>query len=534
LSLIQQDLPGLGASKQAIQKRADREGWKSADGEGVSWRYASGRGGPVEYHISVLPRATQAAISLRATASFEERSASAFCATQRGDLWRRFDGLSAKKKADAADRATALDDLAILLAAGVPKTAAEEEIAARSGFSASSLRRWQAEVRGADRSDWLPFLASHHPGRLKKVDFDGDAWEEFKTDFLRLERPTISSCYRRLEAKAKAVGWTITRTFASKWLTGGTPNRFRFKVKEEDPAGIMTLLGITIHWATPYSGQSKPIERAFRDMAQDLAKHPKFAGAYTGNNPMEKPENYASKAVPLDVFLATVAEGIREHNTREGRRSRVCGGELSFQAAFDESYAKSIVTKATDEQRALFLLAVEGVTARAPDGALFLAENRYWAPFLNEHIGKKLVVRFDPQNLHDELRVYRLDGSFIGAAPCLEAVGFDSSEAARAHKALRSRYDRANRDGAKALLAISIEQVAAAMPPPAHPTPLPETKVVRPLFPRAAGNLAVKQEPEPLLDDDEESDQQRAIRETMSLFRNREIGPDQIVGGSQE
>ena len=48
------------------------------------------------------------------------------------------------------------------------------------------------------------------------------------------------------------------RGFASKMLTGGTANRFRFKVKEDDPTGLLTAMGCEIHWATPYHGQAKP------------------------------------------------------------------------------------------------------------------------------------------------------------------------------------------------------------------------------------------------------------------------------------
>ena len=101
------------------------------------------------------------------------------------------------------------------------------------------------------------------------------------------------------------------RDFASKWITGGTPNRYRFKVTEEEPSGLLTQLGVAVHWTTPYSGQSKPIERAFRDMAQSVSKHPRFAGAYVGNKPDAKPENYGTAAVPLDVFLATIGGGHR-------------------------------------------------------------------------------------------------------------------------------------------------------------------------------------------------------------------------------
>lgn len=39
------------------------------------------------------------------------------------------------------------------------------------------------------------------------------------------------------------------RGFAAKCITGGTPNRFRFKVKPEEPSGILTALGIDIREA---------------------------------------------------------------------------------------------------------------------------------------------------------------------------------------------------------------------------------------------------------------------------------------------
>jgi putative transposase len=73
------------------------------------------------------------------------------------------------------------------------------------------------------------------------------------------------------------------RAFASKWISGGARTRFRFKVRDEDPRGLLVTLGITPHFTTPYAGQSKPIERAWRDLAEEVSKHPAMAGAYTGS-----------------------------------------------------------------------------------------------------------------------------------------------------------------------------------------------------------------------------------------------------------
>jgi transposase InsO family protein len=276
------------------------------------------------------------------------------------------------------------------------------------------------------------------------------------------------------------------RAFASKWITGGAPNRFRFKVKEEDPLGLLPLLGIEPHWTLPYSGQSKPIERAFRDFAGDTAKHPGFAGAYVGNTPMAKPENYGSTAVPLDVFLEIVGQGVVEHNAREGRDTAVCNGR-SFDAVFNESYAKSPIRKAAGPQRRFWLLAGEGLLCSRTDGSIRLEGNRFWAEFLTQQRGKRVTVRFDPAALQADLHVYTQDGRYLGAAPCLEAIGFDDAEAARAHARARNAWMRGVKLQLDAERKMTIEQVAAMLPAAAPPPP-PATKIVRPVF----GNTALK------------------------------------------
>ncbi|MDU7522076.1 MAG: transposase domain-containing protein [Roseomonas mucosa] len=268
------------------------------------------------------------------------------------------------------------------------------------------------------------------------------------------------------------------RQFASKWLTGGTPNRFRFKVKEEEPAGILTTLGVKVHWTTPYSGQSKPIERAFRDLAQGLWKHPAFAGAYTGNNPMAKPENYASKAVDLETFLKVTAAGINAHNDRIGRDTRVCGGKLSFRQAFDASYATAVIRKATAEQRRLWLLAAEAIRVRRTDGSIEIEGNRYWSERLLPLRGQRVTVRFDPQALHGAVHVYRTDGAFVCSAECVEAAGFADVDAAREHGRKRRAFLRLNRELLETERSMSIAEVAAMLPEAPEPAPPPETKLV--------------------------------------------------------
>lgn len=279
------------------------------------------------------------------------------------------------------------------------------------------------------------------------------------------------------------------REFAAKRITGGQANRYRFKLRDEEPEGLMTTLGVAVHWTRPYSGQSKPIERAFRDLAGGTAKHPAFAGAYTGNNPTAKPENYGTKAVPLEEFLRVVSQGIAEHNAREGRRSPTCAGR-SFDATFEASYRDALIRRATAEQRRLWLLAAEAVKPRGQDGAIHFYGNRYWAEFLLEQRGKPVTVRFDPEALAEPLHVYSADGRYLGAAECLEAAGFDSVEKAQEQARRWKQYMRATRTAAELQDRMAIDELARRLPKIEAVEP-PEPKLVRPMF----GNTALKPRP---------------------------------------
>ncbi|MFT8645191.1 transposase domain-containing protein [Gluconacetobacter sp.] len=302
------------------------------------------------------------------------------------------------------------------------------------------------------------------------------------------------------------------RAFASKRLTGGTKTRYRFKVKEGDVNGVMTVLGIDVHWASVYSGQSKPIERGFRDMAQSIAKHPAFAGAYVGHKVDAKPDNYGSSAVPLELFLSVLSAGIKEHNSRPNRDTLVCGGQRSFEQAFRESYETSMPRRVTPEQRHLWLMAAEQVTVNKKDGSIRFMGNRYWADFLHQHLGATVVVRFDPQNLHLDLHVFDAQGRLLGNAAVIERSGFDSTEAAAATGQAKRKLQKAAQMRLEAERALTPKQVFDLMPKPKDDVEeLMRTKVVRPLFPKSpvvVGNTVLAHA---AFADEDEDDMERAM-----------------------
>ncbi|KKF35733.1 Mu transposase C-terminal domain-containing protein [Erwinia tracheiphila] len=288
-----------------------------------------------------------------------------------------------------------------------------------------------------------------------------------------------------------------TRAAANKWMTGGVPNRYRFKVKEDDPKGIIPLLGIKLHWTSVLfgqgHGQAKPVERAFSHggLGEVVDKHPLLAGAYTGVSPMAKPDNYGERVVEARVFLKALAEGIAFWNRRPGRDTEVCRGILSFDAAFEQSYQESAVRKATAEQRHLLLLPSEAVTVNngifvlKAGGKLQGRENRYHNEQLLSIRPNKIVVRFDPAQLHASVLCYTLDGRFICEAACIEKAGFGDTQAAREHHRNRNRFVKRTKEATAAQRRMTALEVAERMPDTLPPEP-PESRVVE--ICRPAGN----------------------------------------------
>jgi hypothetical protein len=289
----------------------------------------------------------------------------------------------------------------------------------------------------------------------------------------------------------------------------------------------MVTMGVQIHWTTPYHGQAKPIERAFRDLCEYVAKHPKFSGAYTGNKPDAKPENYGSKAIDLRVFLSVLSEEIAAHNARMGRRGGIANGR-SFDLIFAESYEKSVIRKATSNQFKLWLLAAEGVMVRG-DGSVHLKfdrRNRYWCEELEEYAGHRVVLRFDPDKLHYPVHAFTLDNRFIGTAICLEAEGFNNVQAAKEHARNRKRYIRATKAQLEAQRRMSVLEAAAMLPDIAQ-ADVPDAKIVRIHKPKNEPQIArpLDEEAQALIEKWEKEEADQANKEEGTVL---EFGDDPI------
>ena len=609
----------MSTASFSVRRRATKEGWQS--------RSRKGRGGGCEYHISSLPPIVQKQLNnhLRST-SFEPATpppAGSF-------LWGQWEAASKAQRKNALRRTDAVKQVACLMSEKHTLDDALELVSSQTQISSATLERFYIRLKKHDPRDWAVLCLPKQRESSNNIEplICDSAWDFFKSDYLRLEQPTITACYYRMQRVAKKKGWQIpslrsmyrviqkipihtrivaregevalrrlypsverdksglaamewlngdgyqhnvfvrfpngkvgrpktwfwqdvhsgkilawrtaetesscqirlafadvvekygipqhitidnTRAAANKFLTGGVSNRYRFKIKDTDPLGLFPALGITIHWTSVVPtaagkskgwGQAKPVERAFGigGISEVVDKHPAFAGAYTGANTTKKPDNYQSKAVALDDFEAVLDVEIAAWNAKAGRRSSICAGRLSFDEAFNRSYAEAEVIKATEEQRRMFLLEAEAVKVRIDATVVLSAgrvqgygQNRYHCAELYDYIGKLVTVRFDPDDLYKDIYIYKQSGEFIAIAECLVPAGFADKETARKMSRERRQMVKASKEVLKAERRMAAAEVTEELTEftPKEPQ-TPAAKVVTGFFNKATPKTAAK------------------------------------------
>ena len=615
--LIREIAEALGISWEAARKRAQRGSWiyEEVHGHGGKQCLYALASLPDDVRDALLAHEAAQATSTASNKPSKRPSDPAAVARIKAQ-WSEYRAAADWRRRTAEQRMAVLMDIARekraqgSLNKAMDTVAAQLRAAGQRGASASTLKEWRRMVKGVPRAHWLPFLLPQDREARPRLTIHAAAFDAFKRDYLRLEKPAAEACYRRLQRKADSnpawgdlpsldtimrrleeevpaaqialrregveaaarlgpkierdrsgmyamqavnadghvfdvavkypdgsigrpviLGWqdmysgkilsyrigkTETsdlvrlsycdmvrkygvpedayldngRAFASKKNTGGVPTRYRYKVKPEEPQGVITRMGTLVHWVTPYRGQAKPIERAWRDIAGDVSRRPEFEGAYLGNSPTAKPESYGSRAVAWEDFLRVVADGVAEFNARQGRRSGVCNGR-SLDDTFSESYAASSIKKASAAQLSMMLLAADMVTVDRGTATVTLAGNRYWSEALTNYLGKRIELRFDPEDLRAGVHAFAPDGRYIGEVPCVAAIGYRNSDQLRAARKAQAAWIKAQKALSKAEKAREAAHRIEDVLPIAEPEP-PAAGVVKLHIPKrraAAGTL---------------------------------------------
>lgn len=304
-----------------------------------------------------------------------------------------------------------------------------------------------------------------------------------KTESADLIRRSFRLAAQSAHALPESVYFDNGRGFASLQLCGGVPHRFRNPVDGEEIPGVFPLLGIRVTFAQPGRGRSKPIERAWRHLAE---MDKQFPGAYCGNKPDARPEDFdIDRAIPVARYRAALEATLRIYHESAHRGDAMHG--RSPADVYKELLGQTAVRQPTTEQLRICLQAAESIVVARGEKSIRVLGNRYWNEDLaNLWPGQKLVVRFDPEDASVPVCVY--DGErFICEAAMIERTGFRDRQAAKDHSRANRAFRKAKAEQAAALRGMGDslrwmkpEQSAAA----SSAAQLPDPKVVTPIRPR--------------------------------------------------
>jgi hypothetical protein len=185
-------------------------------------------------------------------------------------------------------------------------------------------------------------------------------------------------------------------------------------------------------WATPGHGQSKPIERYWQLLTEDVAKHPDLTRAYCGKDSASKPEHFdMKKAVPLAVFKRVLVEVIADKHVR-GHRGNAMEGK-NPQVVYEELAKTTPIRQPTAAQIRLCLMTAEVTRLKGEEGSIQLNGNRYWSAEISAlSRAATYTVRYNPDDAMAPVSLY-LNERYICEVPIVGDVAFRNRDEAKTH-----------------------------------------------------------------------------------------------------
>jgi putative transposase len=186
--------------------------------------------------------------------------------------------------------------------------------------------------------------------------------------------------------------------FALQGMTKMQRRKLRVTYDAAQVGGLFGGLGVGVTHCEPYHGQSKPIERWFRELSEVFAKT--FV-TYTGNCPDNKPEDLAAhlkrgEAPTLDEVRGAFIPWLATFHGRAHRGDGMDGRSP------DQVFAACLQTKRTAPAALLDLLLMKtGKPVRVAQNGVTLGGIHYgqYEPELAQLLGKMVQLRHDPADL---------------------------------------------------------------------------------------------------------------------------------------
>ncbi len=231
----------------------------------------------------------------------------------------------------------------------------------------------------------------------------------------------------------------------------GVPNEVYFdngkdyrssSFSKDYPMSLVNQLGVGTIYATPYHGAAKTVERFFGTFTNRFSRRFK---TYTGCNAKIRPEEMQIPnkeilplAPTLDDFIAQLSAYIDEYNQTPNS-----GMDMEGKCP-DQVYAENLAVKRViRDHDALRLLCGNTEERVVNKSGVSIKNNHYYNDALLSHMGERVMVVYDPDNI-DKMAVFDREGRAICLAEAKIRTPFrhtseeDYIRAAKEKKAARA------------------------------------------------------------------------------------------------
>jgi putative transposase len=243
------------------------------------------------------------------------------------------------------------------------------------------------------------------------------------------------------------------KDYRCKDLTGGRPNKFRIQIDESAATSMCAQLNIKVIFATPYNGQSKPVERDFLTNKNWFSKH---SIGYRGGNVVERPESLDKKIkagqIPTqEEVVRDFARYIREvfmiMPVQSKKSFRYGKSPVSmWNAEFEEASRRMLTRTVSKEALAMFCCRVSRARTIKRNG-IYDSEilTYYFAEWMENMVGKQVYMRRAPGMVEEAWVFDSATHSLLGKADWVEPVpALVSNEADRVK--LEKNLERIRKD----------------------------------------------------------------------------------------
>lgn len=242
---------------------------------------------------------------------------------------------------------------------------------------------------------------------------------------------------------------------AAKEITGGAPWRRRGKVMDDEIIGLFPLLDIDVQWATVAHGQAKPVERLFGTLANMAETRPEFRGAYCGNSPEARPEEWdISKAVPVELVEQVLREEIHAYHRTPHRGQGMCG-KSPLQVYTEEIIRPGLaVRRITEAQARLCAYSAAPITIRRDASFTILGAAYRSDATARLAPGRGYYARYNPHDLSEPVYVYRQE-KLLCEAERIELTAWRDKNGCKSHMKRKAAYTKAVKAQEEALRALA-------------------------------------------------------------------------------